>query len=332
MISNPRHGSPPRLMAHQPTRFATAQESTPSPSPGPRITGSPLLRPVRLLASLDGSDRVSPATGGFYIQASGGSVTLPVAGYDYNSTGLLCWRDFHPQEWQLASLHQTLAVMPKDLNQIPAPAPKDKKMTRVRITPECFLHQQGQAIEALAHVRTAGGQPDPDTARDRDHRRPARMPSTATMVAGSTGPAIRTRPPAHSTSTTPPTPSSGGRGVSTGEGSTSGTKAGSGGRSADCSCCRRSRRHRNRRLGVIPCRRATEEIELVVRRASSTMARFSQAAQDRRVLATTVCAKALGPDMSTIQVYPTDPYRSHPHPSPIRRPRPAFNYPHFQEG
>ncbi len=101
-----------------------------------------------------------------------------------------------------------------------------------------------------------------------------------------------------------------------------GQRPGSGGRSADCSCCRRSRRHRNRRLGVIPCRRATEEIELVVRRASSTMARFSQAAQDRRVLATTVCAKALGPDMSTIQVYPTDPYRSHPHPSPTRRPRP----------
>src|SRR3954453_24076198 len=38
MISNPRHGSPPRLMAHQPTRFATAQESTPSPSPGARMT------------------------------------------------------------------------------------------------------------------------------------------------------------------------------------------------------------------------------------------------------------------------------------------------------
>src|SRR3954454_18692861 len=68
-----------------------------------------LLRPVRLLAPLDGSDRVSPATGGFYIQASDGSVTLPVAGYDYNSTGLLCWRDFHPQEWQLASLHQNLS-------------------------------------------------------------------------------------------------------------------------------------------------------------------------------------------------------------------------------
>src|SRR3954466_2355285 len=110
---------------------------------------------------LDGSDQVSLATGDFYIQASGGSVTLPVAGYDYNSnwtpllaglspagmaaslaapdltgfprppgaftsrlptgrspfpsldmtttaSGLLCWRDFHPQEWQLASLHQIL--------------------------------------------------------------------------------------------------------------------------------------------------------------------------------------------------------------------------------
>src|SRR4051812_39187360 len=37
MISNPRHGLPPRLMAHQPTRFATAQESKPSPSSGIRI-------------------------------------------------------------------------------------------------------------------------------------------------------------------------------------------------------------------------------------------------------------------------------------------------------
>src|SRR3954453_9221021 len=28
MISNPRHGLPPRLMAHQPTRFPTTQESS----------------------------------------------------------------------------------------------------------------------------------------------------------------------------------------------------------------------------------------------------------------------------------------------------------------
>jgi transposase len=25
------------------------------------------------------------------------------------ASGLLCWRDFHPQEWQLASLHRTSA-------------------------------------------------------------------------------------------------------------------------------------------------------------------------------------------------------------------------------
>ena len=47
-------------------------------------SGSQLLRPVRLLAPLYGSDR-SPANGGFYFQAFNGSVVLPVAGYDYNS-------------------------------------------------------------------------------------------------------------------------------------------------------------------------------------------------------------------------------------------------------
>src|SRR3954451_9631653 len=41
MTSNSRHGLPPRLMAHQPTRFATAQESKPSPSPGIRIIRTP---------------------------------------------------------------------------------------------------------------------------------------------------------------------------------------------------------------------------------------------------------------------------------------------------
>src|SRR6185503_18086259 len=37
MTSNARHGLPPRLMAHQPTRFTAAQESKPSPSPGIRM-------------------------------------------------------------------------------------------------------------------------------------------------------------------------------------------------------------------------------------------------------------------------------------------------------
>jgi len=38
-----------------------------------------------LLAPLCGSDQVSPANGGFYIQAFNGSVALTAAGYNYNS-------------------------------------------------------------------------------------------------------------------------------------------------------------------------------------------------------------------------------------------------------
>src|SRR5215471_11711240 len=48
-----------------------------------------------------------PAIGAFYFQASNGLVALPVAGYDYSIDRTLCWRDFHPQEWQLDSLHNT---------------------------------------------------------------------------------------------------------------------------------------------------------------------------------------------------------------------------------
>src|SRR3954453_5348243 len=47
MTSNSRHGLPPRLMAHQPTRFATAQESKPSPSPGIRMTDREAQAPER---------------------------------------------------------------------------------------------------------------------------------------------------------------------------------------------------------------------------------------------------------------------------------------------
>ena len=49
------------------------------------FTGSLPLRPARLLAPLHGSDWDAPALGGFYFQAFNGSVSLPVAGYNYNS-------------------------------------------------------------------------------------------------------------------------------------------------------------------------------------------------------------------------------------------------------
>ena len=43
------------------------------------------LRPARLLAPLYGSDRFKSAHGGFYFQAFNRSVSLPAAGYNYNS-------------------------------------------------------------------------------------------------------------------------------------------------------------------------------------------------------------------------------------------------------
>ena len=75
-------------------------------SPFRGFTGSLPLRPARLLAPLYGSDWDRPAFGDFYFQAFNGSVSLSVAGYNYNSGWIsFCWRDLHPLEWQLASLH-----------------------------------------------------------------------------------------------------------------------------------------------------------------------------------------------------------------------------------
>jgi hypothetical protein len=65
------------------------------------------LRPARLHAPLHGSDWGRPALGDFYFQAFDGSVSLPVAGYSYNSGWIsFCCRDSHPLEWQLARIIQ----------------------------------------------------------------------------------------------------------------------------------------------------------------------------------------------------------------------------------
>jgi hypothetical protein len=44
-----------------------------------------LLRPAKLLAPLNGSDRITPTIGGFYFWASGRSITLPASRYNYSS-------------------------------------------------------------------------------------------------------------------------------------------------------------------------------------------------------------------------------------------------------
>src|SRR3954466_9458316 len=56
MISNPRHGSPPRLMAHQPTRCSTTQESSirvHRPEPVSQVRTTRTVRRTRRQRTLD---------------------------------------------------------------------------------------------------------------------------------------------------------------------------------------------------------------------------------------------------------------------------------------
>src|SRR6195256_4792472 len=68
-----------------------------------------LLRPAKLLAPLYGSDRYARPSRAFTSRLPTDRLPSPLLDMTTTATGLLCWRDFHPLEWQLASLHQTLA-------------------------------------------------------------------------------------------------------------------------------------------------------------------------------------------------------------------------------
>src|SRR6266403_6100654 len=65
-----------------------------------------LLRPAKLLAPLYGSDRYTRPSGAFTSRLPTDRLPSPLLDMTTTATGLLCWRDFHPLEWQLASLHQ----------------------------------------------------------------------------------------------------------------------------------------------------------------------------------------------------------------------------------
>ena len=64
-----------------------------------------LLRPAKLLAPLHGSDRYARPSGAFTSRLSTVRSPSPLLDMTTTVTGLLCWRDSHPLEWQLASLH-----------------------------------------------------------------------------------------------------------------------------------------------------------------------------------------------------------------------------------
>src|SRR6266403_998554 len=65
-----------------------------------------LLRPAKLLAPLYGSDRYARPSGAFTSRLPTDRLPSPWLAMNTTAPGLLWWRDFHPLEWQLASLHQ----------------------------------------------------------------------------------------------------------------------------------------------------------------------------------------------------------------------------------
>src|SRR4249920_1241810 len=64
-----------------------------------------LLRPAKLFAPLYGSDRYARPPRAFTSRLPTDRLPSPLLDMTTTVTGLLCWRDFHPLEWQLASLH-----------------------------------------------------------------------------------------------------------------------------------------------------------------------------------------------------------------------------------
>ena len=70
-----------------------------------------------------------------------------------------------------------------------------EQIARMGITLEHFLHQQGEADKALAHISVAGGQPHAPAGRDRDHGRLSTTCNTLRSASASTSRSTRTRRP-----------------------------------------------------------------------------------------------------------------------------------------
>src|ERR1051326_8168521 len=170
---------------------------------------------------------------------------------------------------------QTLGIERHAETIVPENLDQDEQVPAVRIALQLLLHQQRQAIEALAHVGVAGRQPHPHAARDRDHRGRAIFASPAIRaetIAGSAAPVIRMRvPPANSISIVDGVAADAAAAgtIATGE-NVSRAPAGA------HSCCR----HRNNWLVWIPAARATSEADAPGASAAATIRSFS--ARDHR--------------------------------------------------
>ena len=73
-----------------------------------------------------------------------------------------------------------LSIPPDDLQQVTAPPPEHKQMSRIRIKLQNLLRLGRQSVESAPHVRHPGSQPDPRVGRHGDHGiRPSISASTA---------------------------------------------------------------------------------------------------------------------------------------------------------
>src|SRR4051795_4867784 len=100
-----------------PTRPSPRSERLGTPNtPAIRFTRGPSFEAslVRICYGLSGCSppwtdltEFPQPPGAFTSRLPAGWSPVPPLDMTTTATGLLCWRDFHPQEWQLASLHQT---------------------------------------------------------------------------------------------------------------------------------------------------------------------------------------------------------------------------------
>ena len=176
-----------------------------------------------------------------------------------------------------------VAVMPDDLQKVTSTSAKDEQMAGMRILLQRLLDEEGQGRKTLPHIGMAGRKPDPHARRNRDHPRPSSATIIRTSAAGSTSVLTRTvRPPAIRISIVPGFAGAMAAGKD-GAAKATGTKAGIGVSGVSSALLQR-----NKRLGLIPCRRATAEMFRQFPEASATIAAFSASDQRRRVSATTL--------------------------------------------
>src|SRR5229473_1326585 len=88
------------------------------------------------------------------------------------------------------------AVMPKNLDQPATLAPKNEKITRMRIALQSLLDSQSQGVHAATHVSVTGRNPHPNARGNGNHRRDRTLTTRANAAASTSTPTTTRSPPA----------------------------------------------------------------------------------------------------------------------------------------